>query len=103
MTNIYTTTWQSQKPHGLPEVSIGTGVLETVTGRRLLCAQMIVTGANARISIPIDAGSMRSLATLLHEHATRIAVELLPLIHQAQPDPEAIAVADPDRAGREAA
>lgn len=96
MSDLYDTTLRNSKVPGLPRLRISSSVLEMATGQRCLSARLAIctddNGLLANISVPLDPGTMRALAQVLNEHATRIAVELLPLICAARPDPEVAAI-----------
>jgi hypothetical protein len=98
MSDLYDTTLLATRIPGLPQVRISTSVLEMATGRRHLHAEMLLVlqssdnGISSEITVPLDPGTMRAMARVLTEHATRISVELLPLVANARPDPEAAAI-----------
>ena len=98
MADLYDTTLLATRIPGLPQIRISTSVLEMATGRRHLNAEMRLSlassdnGISSEIAIPLDPATMRAMARVLTEHATRISVELLPLVAHARPDPEAAAM-----------
>lgn len=100
MNDIYDATLLRSRIPGAPRLTISTAVLEMATGQRRLTASLrLVTddnGIRTEITIQLDLCTMRAMSRVLTEHATRISVELLPLVAGARPDPEA-------SAGREAA
>lgn len=93
MSDLYNTTRLSTKIPGMPRVTVDSSVLEMATGRRLLNATMFISaddnGICTVVSVPLDPCIMRAMARVLNEHATRIAVELVPLLASARLDPEA--------------
>lgn len=92
MSDLYNTTQLSTQIPGAPRVRISSSVLEMATGQRYLSAMMSVAtddnGICTTITMPLDPCTMRAMARVLQEHATRIAVELIPLLASARPDPE---------------
>lgn len=92
MSDIYDATWLNTKIPGAPRVSISSAVLEMATGQRWLTAALLITaednGISTTVTLPLDPCTMRAMARVLNEHATRIAVELVPLLSRARPDPE---------------
>lgn len=93
MNDIYNATLLSTKIPGLPRLLISSSVLEMATGQRYLSAMLSLTtddnGICTSTTMPLDPCTMRAMARVLNEHATRIGVELIPLLNAARPDPEA--------------
>lgn len=96
MTDLYAATLLSTPIPGLPRLRISSSVMEMVTGQRYLSATLSLTtddaGTCTQVTMPLDPCTMRALARVLNEHATRIGVELIPLLHSARPDPEVDAI-----------
>lgn len=94
MSDLYHTTLLNSKVPGVPQLCISTCVLEMATGRRYLDATLRIAvqspdnGIRTDLVLPLDPGTMRAMARVLTEHATRAVDELMPLVRQAQPDPE---------------
>lgn len=102
MSNLYAATLLDTKIPGLPQLRISSAVLEMATGQRRLFAELRLAaesgGTSLHVSVPLDPGTMRALARVLGEHATRIGVELLPLLNAARPDPECLSAAGREQA-----
>ena len=96
MIDLYAATLLSTPIPGLPRLRISSSVMEMVTGQRYLSATLSLTtddgGTCTQTTVPLDPCTMRTLARVLTEHATRIGVELIPLLHSARPDPEVDAI-----------
>jgi hypothetical protein len=93
MSDLYADTLETTRIPGLPRLRISTAVMEMVTGARYLAATMSLTtddaGTCMQVTVPLDPCTMRALARVLNEHATRIGVELIPLLNAARTDPVA--------------
>ena len=98
MSDLYNATLLTSKIPGQPRLRISSSVLEMATGQRYLSAMLtLITDDNGictSTTMPLDPGTMRAIARVLTEHATRIGVELLPLLNGARIDPEASAGRD---------
>ncbi len=96
MSDLYAATLLSTKIPGLPRLRISSAVMEMVTEQRYLAATLSLTtddaGTCTQVTMPLDHCTMRAMARVLTEHATRIGVELIPLLSQARPDPEVAAL-----------
>lgn len=96
MSDLYAATLLSTKIPGAPRLRISSAVMEMVTGQRYLSATLSITtddaGTCTQITMPIDPCTMRAMAMVLGDHATRIGVELIPLLSGARPDPEVSAI-----------
>ena len=98
MPDLYDLTQLSSPVPGAPQIRIASSVLDMATGRRYLNADLRIVvqnsdnGIRTEITLPLDPGTMRAMARVLVEHATRITDELMPLVHAARPDPEALAI-----------
>jgi len=95
MSDLYNETLLSSPVPGAPQIRVSSCALETASGRRYLDAnlRLVVQSAEndirTEMTIPLDPGTMRAMARVLSEHAARITGELMAIIHQARPDPEA--------------
>jgi len=96
MTDLYAATLLTTRVPGLPRLRISSSVMEMVTGQRYLSATLSLTtddaGTCMHVTVPLDPCTMRAMARVLGDHATRIGVELIPLLSQARPDPEVAAI-----------
>lgn len=96
MSDLYDATVLNSKIPGAPQLCISSSLLEMATGRRCLNAALRITvhGSDndivTEMSIPLDPSTMRAMARVLYEHASRIADKLMPLVHAARPAPEAL-------------
>lgn len=85
MSDLYAATLLTSRVPGLARVEIHSAVVQPANGHRYLSARLALTtddaGIRTEISVPLDPCTMRAMARVLGEHATRIGVELVPLLN----------------------